>query len=219
MDIQIVGAIIGPLLTALLAGIAVVVRQWQTARVRQDEREASLERRREQIGFIDTWLTAHQRVSGMDPQAQQHTQRALSDLEFLYQQVSVELRHPPPPARRHTAVDAVKVLLLIPSHGGAAKTLRALYYILALCGIGWTIATISTLGDSTDGVVLNIVVAMILTIVGFAPAALVAVIARAADRSRRTRDTDILQPVAPQPLEPSMPPGQVQPGWPANWGS
>jgi len=210
-DPEILAAIIGPLLTAVLAGVAVVARQWQTARNRQDEREQRLSRWREQIGFIDTWLTAHQKVAAQDPQAQAHTQRAVSDLELLYQQMTMELRNPPPVTKRFTALDLIKVILLIPVRGGAAKTLRVFYYTLVLAGLLFMIATLATFTASEDGLAFDIAVGMVVTILWFTPAIIFAVLTKAADWSARNKAAKQAGLPAPAPgwaETPGVPPGQ-----------
>ena len=187
MEPEVLASIIGPLLTTVLAGGAVVLRQWRNRRTHQDEAEQSLERRREQIGFIDTWLTAHQKVAAHDPQTREHTQRAVQDLEFLYQQMTTELHHPPVRVKRFTALDLLKMILLIPVSGVGAKVLRVLYYLAAVGGILFIVATMSTLEPSGEGLGFDIGVAMIVTLLWAAPAIIFGVLTKAADRSARNR--------------------------------
>ena len=208
MQPEVLASIIGPMLTALLAGSAVVLRAWRARRTRQDQAEESLERRRQQIAFIDTWLTAHHKVAGYDPQVRAHTERAVADLELLYQQMTTELHHPPAPHRRFTALDALRLILLIPVTGAGAKALRILYYVLALAGMLFIIATMATFEPSPEGLGYDIAVAMFLTLIWAAPALIFAALTKSADRATRNalaRKAGLPEPTPAWPMTAAPP--------------
>lgn len=216
MQPEVLASIIGPLLTAVLAGSAVVLRAWQARRTRQDEAEESLDRRRQQITFIDTWLTAHHKVSGYDPQLRLHTERAVADLEFLYQQMTLELHHPPVRRRRFTAADALRLVLLIPVSGAGAKALRVFYYILSIGGILFIIATMASLEPSPEGLGYDIGVAMFLTLIWAAPAVIFAALTQSADRAGRNARARRAGPPEPSPTWPMTPAPPIS-GYPAQY--
>lgn len=186
MDTQIVAAIVGPLITALLAASAVGFKQWRNAREGAHLRSETLDRHRSQVEFIDTWLQAHERVAGSDALAQQHRERAVVDLDLLYQQMA-QVMATPIPRPRNSARDIVRSLFLIGVRGGLAQLLRVLYWVALFFGALTTAATMTVAPETMaqSGLGIAIVTGVFLTVMLFLPALLLWFGARAACQHRR----------------------------------
>jgi hypothetical protein len=59
VDPEIVAALIGPVLTALLAALAVGFKEWQRRRHTVDQRHETLRQAADEVAFIDARLTAY----------------------------------------------------------------------------------------------------------------------------------------------------------------
>ena len=83
MDPEIIGALIGPILTAVLAGVAVGFKEWRRRRESADQRHETLRQAADEVAFIDAWLTAYAKIA---PEAEQRKRapRALADVEPSY---------------------------------------------------------------------------------------------------------------------------------------
>ncbi|NNG21189.1 hypothetical protein HJ590_16825 [Naumannella sp. ID2617S] len=204
-DSEIVGAIIGPLLTGLLALIAYTVREQLSVRRWDDERDRALTKATNEVRYIDTWLSALNRLPDSDPEREVKLQRALLDLERSYQVMSSDLADDGTRPRTRTLGEHVRHLLLLDLRKTFPKVLRVFFYLFALMGLLWTAAIISVFDSGSEqGLGLEITGSAIITVLGFLPALLVGIWARAADRDK----------VRPQPGVPPPPSGLPPSGLP-----
>ena len=186
MDPEIIAALIGPLLTAGLAGLAVGFKEWRRRRETADQREETLQQAAEEVAFIDAWLTAYAKIATEDQQ-RERAPRALADLERSYAAMTASHQAAASAARNRTAVDLLARILLLRLHRPGAKVLRIFYYIFGVLGLLFTLAGMSG-GTFSRGESLGFVIAvgMVFTLMSFSPAILFYGLARLADRPRRT---------------------------------
>lgn len=199
LDSEIIGAILGPIITALIAGLAYGVQHWRSLRRWEDERQKALQQASEEVKFIDTWLSALGRLADIDPDYEAKAQRALQDLERSYHAMAVELADDGPRPRRRTLIQHLGALLLVPLHRGTAKMLRAFYWLSLLLGTLWTIALIATIGEQveTEGWAIALFALMFLVAVGLLPALGFYLWARYVDRERVRPVAAGIRPTAP----------------------
>ena len=205
MDPEIIGALIGPLLTAGLAGVAVGFEEWRRRRESADQRHETLRQAADEVAFIDAWLTAYAKIA-TETERRTRAPRALADLERSYTIMTASHQAAAAAPRTRTAADLLARVLLLRVHRPAAKVLRVFYYVFAVLGFFFIVAGMSTgFRRDEEGLVFVILVGMVFTLLAFSPAILCYALARLADRPRRTPG-----PVAPQP-----PPGPYRnPAWP-----
>lgn len=130
----VVAAMIGPLVTAVLAGLGF----WLRGRNRGRQYQETLERARERVAFIQSWLEAHERFASPE-QHEQARARALRDLQQAYllvdQSTAAKQQNQP-----HAARNGFKRLLLLdPKHTTAARILGAFYYV----SLAWLLLWVS----------------------------------------------------------------------------
>lgn len=201
-DSEIVGAIIGPLLTSLLAIVAYSFQQWRTRRRWEDERNRAIEQAIQEVQYIDTWLSALQRIERIDPDHELKLERALLDLERSYQVMSLDLADDEPRPSRRTLAQHIGWFLLVPIHGSPAKVVRVFYWIMLSLTLIWVIAIMASVTDlASDGIAVTIIASVILTALSAVPTILVAVLARHLER-RTLRQREIAQPGSPPPFTP-----------------
>ena len=143
VDPEIIGALIGPILTAGLAGVAVGFKEWRRRRESADQRHETLRQAADEVAFIDDWLTAYAKIA---PEAEQRKRapRALADLERSYATMTASHQAAAPAPRARTAVDLLARVLLLRLHRTAAKVLRVFYYVFAVLGFFFVVAGMST---------------------------------------------------------------------------
>ena len=205
VDPEIIGALIGPILTAVLAGVAVGLKEWRRRRESADQRHETLRQAADEVAFIDAWLSAYAKIATSDQQ-RERAPRALADLERSYAIMTASHQAAATAPRARTAVDLLARVLLLRLRRPAAKVLRVFYYVLAVLGFFFIAAGMSTgFRRAEEGLAFVILVGMVFTLMSFSPAILFYALARLADRPRRTPG-----PIAPQP-----PPAQHgNPAWP-----
>jgi hypothetical protein len=186
VDPEIIAALIGPLLTAALAGLAVGFEGWRRRRESADLRHETLQQAADEVAFIDAWLSAYAKIATED-QRRERAPQALADLERSYAAMTASHRAAATASRNRTAVDLLARILLLRLHRPAAKVLRVLYYIFAVLGFLFVLAgmTGSTFRRGGEGWGFVILVGMVFTLMSFSPAILCYALARLADRPRR----------------------------------
>jgi hypothetical protein len=226
VDPEIVAALIGPVLTAGLAALAVGFKEWQRRRETADQRHETLQQAADEVAFIDAWLTAYAKIATQDQQ-RERAPRALADLERSYAAMTASHQAAVTATRNRTGADLLARLLLLRLRRPAAKVLRVFYYIFAVLGFLFVLAGMSgdTFRRADEGLGFVILVGMVFTLISFSPAILCYALARLAERPRR--------PLAPVAAEPPLgipgyppwpdhsypgpmpnPPGQVGAGYP-----
>lgn len=202
MDPEILGALIGPILTAGLAGVAVGFKEWRRRRESADQRHETLQQATQEVAFIDAWLSTYAKIA-TDAEQRERTPRALADLERSYAAMTTSHQAAAAAPRARTAVDLFARVLLLRLHRPGAKVLRVFYYLFAALGLLFTVAGMSTsIRREGESLAFVIGVGMVFTLMSFSPAILCYALTRLADRPRR-----IPGPVAgPPPPGPRVPP-------------
>jgi hypothetical protein len=226
VDAEIVAALIGPVLTAGLAALAFVLREWRQRRESADQQHQTLRQAADEVAFIDAWLTAYAKIA-TEAQQRERAPRALADLERSYSAMTASHQAAASATRtRTTGVDVLARILLLRLRRPGAKVLRVFYYIFAVLGFLFTFAGISSSSFRTgEGLGFLILVGMVFTVISFSPAILFYALARLADRPRRTPGQVDGQPPPGPPGEATWPdhfypgpvpnpPGQMGAGYP-----
>jgi hypothetical protein len=226
VDPEIVAALIGPVLTAGLAALAFMLKDWRQRRETADQQHQTLRQAADEVAFIDAWLTAYAKIATPDQQ-RERAGRALADLERSYAAMNASHQAAASATRTRTGVDVLARILLLRLRRPSAKVLRVFYYIFGVLGFLFTFAGISSNSFRTgESLGFLILVGMVFTVISFSPAILFYALARLADRPRRTPAQVDGQP----PLDPAAgdatwpdhlypgpvptPPGQVGAGYP-----
>lgn len=186
IDSEIIGAILGPIITALIAGLAYAFQQWRSVRRWEGEREKALQQATEEVKFIDTWLSALGRLSEVDPDYEAKARRALADLERSYHAMAADLADDGPRPVRKSVGQHIGAIFLVPLHRTGAKVIRVFYWVLLLLATVWTIAVMATVGEQAqrDGWALSISIAFLVTLIGLLPALGLYLWARHADKEK-----------------------------------
>jgi hypothetical protein len=142
VDPEIIGALIGPLLTAVLAVLAVGFKEWRRRRETADQRHETLQQAADEVAFIDAWLTAYAKIATED-QRRERAPRALADLERSYAAMTASHQAAATATQNRTAVDLLARILLLRLRRPAAKVLRVFYYIFGVLGFLFTLAGMS----------------------------------------------------------------------------
>ncbi|GAA2095988.1 hypothetical protein GCM10009841_07490 [Microlunatus panaciterrae] len=208
MDPQILAAVIGPMLTALLAALAVGFKEWRNRRDWEDRRDRSLRQATQEVAYIDAWLTAHAKVAD-EASHREKAARALDDLERSYATVAAAVIEDQSMPRVKTLRDRAGALLLIPLNRTRAKVVRVFYWVALAVGLLLSMASIAVAQKGDQSVAFNLLVAMTVTLLCFLPAILLAVVAKLLDRPLR-RGSDAT--VEAGPWTPSY--TEAYPGYP-----
>ena len=211
MDPEIVAALIGPLLTAGLAAVAVGVKEWWRRRESADQREDTLRQAAEEVAFIDAWLTAYAKIAS-EAEQRERAPRALADLERSYATMTASHQAAATATRARTAADLLARILLLRLRRPGAKVLRVFYYLFAVLGFLFVLAGMSTsIRREGEGLAFVILVGMVFTLMSFSPAILFYALTRLADRPRRIPES-VAGP--PPPPGPGVPPGWADHSYP-----
>ena len=131
--VELLVAVISPVLTAVIAGLTVVTRDWRLRRTATGFQNRAFEQATRQVTFIDTWLGVYSKATNKD-RSNGLLDRAVLDLEHAYATVVVATTAEKP-ADRRSASDVAKAVLLFPLQTSAARTVRVFYFILLLLGL------------------------------------------------------------------------------------
>lgn len=161
-DLAIVA--MGPLLTAMAAGIGVLIKEWRVQRRWEVRQRTILEVGLQEVTFIGQWSTTYASVSADDPQRDVRIARALADLERAYRGVEeglISVRDERP--ERWDLASFLRVLALRGLHRRGAKVIRAFYYV----GVVWILfaSIIMMAVDSEAGWVYRVAVTVAVTLV------------------------------------------------------
>jgi hypothetical protein len=209
VDPEILGALIGPLLTAGLAALAVGFKEWRRRRESADQRHETLQQATAEVAFIDAWLTAYAKIA-TEAEQRERAPRALADLERSYAAMTASNQAAAAAPRARTAADLLSQILLRRLRRPRAKVLRVFYYLFAVLGFLFILAGMSTsIRREGESLAFVILVGMVFTLMSFSPAILFYALARLADRPRR-----IPGPVADPPPGPPVPPVWVDHSYP-----
>ena len=213
MDPEIIAAIVGPALTAMLAGAAVGAKNWWNRRNQTDQRDRAIEQASRQVAFIDAWLSAYGKAAG--PEQQARRLRAISDLERAYEAMTTAVTAERTSSGRGTAGEVARTLLLVPLHRTRAKVARALYYLFLGVGFLFVLATIDTIAEETESSLLkNIAIGMIVTVFWFLPAGIMWPVTRVLDREKTAPQSPPPLGYAYNPIPTQPPAGYPPPSWP-----
>lgn len=221
IDSNIVAAILGPFITALIGAGTLGFRQVQTARRADEERARIVSQAAQEAAFIDSWLSAHERLDLHPEQLRQVRERAIADLERVYRLLrSVDLGTDHF-SRSFTLRRVLRALFLLPLHRPWAHVVRVFYYGSLAAGFTLVVASVLAVVDQpatytgVGDVLFKILVSAMVTVALLVPSVILWVVARALDRpapARRTPPTPL--PYAPPPPPPGTPPpGTPPPSW------
>ncbi len=195
MDSEIIAAFIGPVFTAMIAGIGILLKSIQVRHREQNARARDLEVATRTVSFIATYLSAQDKLI---PKAEQEfvRERAMRDLEVAYQTMMATANADYQNDSTGSWIRVIKRALLIPLHRTGAKVVRVFYYITVVVGLLFFTVLMAT--SFTDPEILRdvpLLITMILMsiVINFLPMVLLYIWARWLDRDRTA-----LQ--APQPL-------------------
>jgi len=186
MDPEIVAALIGPMVTALLAAGSVTAKALRDRRNQAQARSREIELASQTVKFIDTWLAAQAKLPP-HPGAQQRIQQALADLDRAYATMlaTVEADRRAPADR--VGLNALRRMLLLPLQRPGAKAVRIIYYLVTAMALLFVAAGISVLVEDQDdehGLLVSIMAAAIISVACLLPSVGLYFLARALDRPR-----------------------------------
>lgn len=181
---EIIGAIIGPFVTALLAGMAVLGRQWQENK----RSEADLEQLATEAAFLESWVAARERVQPLNPQEQQVLSTALERLDHEYRGVRQDQAKLRRKERTPAGVRLLRGVLMLDVLGTGAKVLRVFYWIALLFGILGTVLFIAVSTEPSDtSVGATIFAAAFLSLMCFVPAGVSGLVTTLVSNAERTK--------------------------------
>ncbi|WP_152189777.1 hypothetical protein [Georgenia satyanarayanai] len=187
---DIVIAVVSPLLTAVLAGVGLLVKEWRLERQWEHRRNEILDDGRKRVQFISEWATAYGELALTEPE-RQLLATAREDLAALYRSVweQAEGLAQERPERRSVRGYTASILLAGVRRPWA-RVVRALYFVSVLAALSMTAVTIAVSFEMQGtSAVSTIVVTVIFTAILFLPAvglhALVRVLNRPDRGSRR----------------------------------
>ncbi|WP_109473591.1 hypothetical protein [Ornithinimicrobium cavernae] len=159
---QILALALGPLLTAAIAGLGVLLQEWRTQRRWENRERLILEHGLHEVSFIAQWSQAHATLADGDPERDHRVARALADLERAYLSVEEKLRAVQ--AERPERSDLVsfgRSLLLLGVRRRWARAVRVTYYL----GLGWVAVSsvVMMTVDAGTGLAAQVLIAVLLT--------------------------------------------------------
>ena len=181
---QVVLAVVGPTLTALLAGASVVAKDWRLRRDHQSRQTRLFKLAAQQVAFIDAWLTTYMKTAGADTNSVEQA-AAVRDLNEAYEMMRTAATMEPDRVPVHRAGHVVRTLLLIPLSRPGARVVRIFYYVsIPLATAVFAVSVDSTFGLESVSVTVALVVVFFFTAIAFTPSALLWALARRMERSR-----------------------------------
>lgn len=186
MDAQVIATIVGPVLTAALAGLGLLLKEWRTRRRWEHRRDEILDQGRKQVAFISDWVVAYGHVTGPGGSQEAPLTQARRDLDAIYEQVATQTRSAAEqrPDRR-TRADYVSILLLRGVRRPWARVSRVFYFaFLGTAVFSGVIMTTFSFTDDELPFVQQLAAAVMVTGVYLVPVALLHVLTRHLDRPR-----------------------------------
>jgi hypothetical protein len=181
---DIVVALVGPLLTALLAGTGLLIKEWRTRRRWEHRRDEILEQGRRRVAFISDWVVAYDNLKVPEQERTSVLARARADLDELYDTVAAQTRAAVAQRpQRRSRQDYARSLLLTGIRRPRAKVSRVVYLtVLAFALLsGVLMTTLSFSGDELP-FLAELGVAVFATGLYLIPAWLLHVLTRHLDR-------------------------------------
>ncbi|GAA5163867.1 hypothetical protein [Ornithinimicrobium tianjinense] len=190
MSQEIVIALLSPLITAAVAGLGLLLKEWRDNRRWEHRRAAVLDQGTRQVAFIAGWLTAYGNLGEEQrgPEHGAHLERARSDLDAVYASVNAQVAeveaHRP---ARTTWATLASSLLLLGVRRPWAKVVRVLYLgvVLLALSLGLMMGTISMDGSGIS-VLAQLGISAAFTAFLLVPGGLLYVLARFLDRPPRS---------------------------------
>lgn len=151
MNEELVGQAVAPVVTAALAGVAVLLRDWRLSKRWEQQRDRIVAQGRADVGYINDWLVAHGQVAAADPDAEARTTRAVKDLERSYIAVSrqIALAEAARPEGK-SGQSRVRSLLLRGLTRPWARVVRVAYYLDCAVSAFFLMFFIPSIFDSSD---------------------------------------------------------------------
>ena len=185
MPEEIIGALIAPILTALMAATTVGVRSVLSRRDQTHRRERALAAATQQVAFVNAWLDAYAKTSdsrGLDA----HRARAAHDLESSYQVMMATVAAEAHAVPRLTIGDAARSLFLVGLKRPAARVVRTVYFVTSAITLLVLVALAAMSPGlwAENGVGVTIAATMIFSLFCATPSVVLWVWARALERRR-----------------------------------
>ena len=207
----VLAAILGPLVTALVGALGVVLRGLRMKRQDLSDRKRNIQVAGQTVAFIDAYLSAQQKLSPGAVIATQVTERATRDLEQAYagmMQVAAA-DHAAPSGL--VVSELFKRAMLRSVRRPAAKVVRAVFYLYLILGMPVLVSLISVMVHTPGDVGLVAFFSILVGIIMLLPAVALYWWARWLDRLR--------DPVVPPPASPPIWPGPTpREPWPSPLG-
>lgn len=207
-------AILGPLVTALLAASGVALRGLSVKRQDLSGRKRNIQVAGQTVAFIDAYLSAQQKLSPGAAIASEVSEKAARDLEQAYARMM-----------QVTAADHDEPLGLVwgsllnramlrSVRRPAAKVVRAFFYLFLVLGLVWSAIILTELvKDWAYGWAVLIFSALIVSVISLLPSVVLYWWARWLDRDRP--QDGVMPPPASPAIGPASPPREP---WPSPSG-
>lgn len=191
MEQDLLIVVLSPIITAAVAGLGLLIKEWRDNRRWEHRRSQVLDQGTKQVTFIASWLTAYSTL-GEDqrhsPEHRAHLDRARTDLDEVYESVNarveeVERQRPV----RTTWASLISSVLLLGVRRPWAKVVRVAYLgVLTMAlALGLLMATTSVEGSGL-GWLWQVGLSVAFTAFYLVPAGLLHVLARFLDRPPRS---------------------------------
>jgi hypothetical protein len=172
---ELIALVLGPVITAVIGGIGVVVHHWWQGHDRIHRAKRDLSQARDEVAFIEAWIAAEGRL-GSETTRTGLRERALADLEAAYslanQSTAIARSHPEPLSLKRLVLE----LLLIPLGTVIGKIARLAYWLSLLWTLIWAGVGVDTTLQGTNGSGTDIALALFMIVaVGVIPAWIVRV--------------------------------------------
>lgn len=191
---EIAVAIVGPVVAGVVTVLGVWFREWRARRDEAHRRHMALVRATEEVGFIEAWSRTSEHVA--DPDAHARARVMLrADLERIYMLARPKLSAQSGPdqavvGESMTIRRLLTTLLLIGSlRAWQAKVMRVLYYISVAWALVWAAAGSSVTVEAGLNALNIFAAAVVVALLGVAPAVLLGVGTRWLDRWLTRRST------------------------------
>lgn len=201
--------VVSPLLTAALAAVGLLVKEWRQERRWEYRRDTLLEQSRKRVGFISEWAAAYERLAGERPDPDLPLTRAREDLSALYDTVSERLeRLAEQRPRRRSVRSYARSILLTRVRRPWARAVRLIYYTSLVLALLLTLIVVPISFQQEDLPVLGQVAVLAIAVaIYFLPAVALHAVTRFLDRPRARDRQEVVAPPAGAPFRPGIPLG------------